>query len=93
MLVSSSTDSATLVPGCVLVDLVILDVKGCFGGHTKALAYVPSTPKSSTGGFESACPAAAAYVRTAGVIRGAALLATAKAGRAILEDIIMILCS
>jgi hypothetical protein len=40
-----------------------------------------------------ASPAGEAYVRMAGVIWGAARLAAAKAGRAILEDIILSQCS
>ena len=40
-----------------------------------------------------ASPAGEAYVRIAGVIWGAARLAAAKAGRAILEAIILSICS
>jgi hypothetical protein len=53
--------------------------------HTKALAYVPSTPKSATGGFTSAA-AGAAYPLKA--VLGTVLLAAATIGRASREDII-----
>lgn len=62
-------------------------------GLTKALAYVPSTPNSSIGGLVLVSPAGEAYVRIVGVIRGVARRAAAKAGRAILEDIIVKICS